>query len=72
MKNIIIWLNIGVLLLIFTMIIAESTISIISGADGIIDILIPAVFGLGMLYVFFVAIINIYWLWKKCPKDLNA
>jgi len=54
------------------MIIAESTISIISGADGIIDILIPAVFGLGMLYVFFVAIINIYWLWKKCPKDLSA
>jgi len=72
MKNIILLLNIGILLVIITMAITHSTISIIGGADGITDILIPSVFGFGMIYIFFVAIANIVWLWKKCPKDINV
>lgn len=72
MKNIVIILNIGILLAIIMMSIIPSTISIIGGADGITDILISNVFVFGMIYIFFVAIVNIVWLWKKYPKDTNV
>ena len=71
MKNFITLLNIGVLLIIITMIITQSTISLVGGADGITDILIPTVYVFSMVYIFLVAIINIYWLLKKYPKDLS-